>query len=174
MNSLFPLVYSTALFCFLALISFLLIKQIINTQSLEKKMFELKRTIKKDNYLYESYYKLGQLYFRKKFFSKAILLFREAIRNWDLNDNIGLGSLYNTIGFTYFTLKEYKLAVYSYKIAIRILPDYANALVNLGYAYEKQNLLLKSYNFYNEALLHDVHNSLALKRIIIVKRLLAI
>ena len=34
--------------------------------------------------------------------------------------------------------------------------------------------ILKSYNFYNEALLHDVHNSLALKRIIIVKRLLAI
>lgn len=174
MNSLFPLIYSTTLFCFLALISFFLLKQIINTQGLEKKMFELQAMIKNNDTSYELYYKLGQLYLKKKLFSKAIFLFRGAIKNWDTNDNIGLGSLYNTIGFTYFTLKEYNLAIYYYKIAIKILPDYTIALINLGYAYEKQNLLVESYNYYNEVLDYNKNNSLALERIKVVKRLLTL
>lgn len=172
MNSLFPLIYSTALFCFLALISFFLLKQIINTQGLEKKMFELQTMIKKNDTSHELYYKLGQLYLKKKLFSKAIFLFRGAIKNWDTNDSIGLGSLYNTIGFTYFTLKEYNLSIYYYKIAIKILPDYTIALINLGYAYEKQNLLLESYNSYDKVLVYNKNNSLALKRIKVVRRLL--
>nr|YP_010317705.1 hypothetical protein Ycf37 [Silvetia siliquosa]UNH90143.1 hypothetical protein Ycf37 [Silvetia siliquosa] len=172
MNSLFPLLYSTILFCLLMLISFFIVKQILNTQGLERKMFKLQIMIKKNDGSHELYYKLGQLYLKKKLFSKSILLFREAIKNWDINDNIGLASLYNSIGFTYFTLKEYNLAIYYYKIALKIIPDYIVALINIGYAYEKQNLLLESYNSYNKVLFYNPNNSLVLKRIKILKKLL--
>ena len=174
MTSLFPLIYSIALFCFLILIIYFIIKQIVDTQKLEKKTFELQILIKKNNASYELYYKLGQLYLKKKLFPKAILLFRKAINNWDINDNIGHGNLYNIIGLTYFTLKEYELAIYYYKIALEIIPDYTIALINLAYVYEKQNLLLDSYNSYNRVLYYDNNNSLALKRIKIIKRLLEV
>nr|YP_011005114.1 hypothetical protein V2471_pgp020 [Analipus japonicus]WAM61977.1 hypothetical protein [Analipus japonicus] len=173
MNSLFPLVYSITLFFFLSLISYFLIKQITNIQQLEKKIFDLQEIIKKNEAPYEAYYKLGQLYLKKKLFSKAILLFRKTLELWDNNDKIGLGSLYNTIGFTYFTLKKYKLAIYYYEIATEILPDYTLSLTNLAYAYEKQNSLLKSYNSYKAALFYDPRNSLASERIEVVKNLLA-
>ena len=66
MNSLFPLVYSIALFVFLFIISFYILKQITNTQKLEKKIFKLQESVKKDNVSYETFYKLGQLYLKKK------------------------------------------------------------------------------------------------------------
>nr|YP_009330499.1 Ycf37 [Coccophora langsdorfii]ANS72271.1 Ycf37 [Coccophora langsdorfii] len=174
MTSLFPLIYSITLFCFLILIISFIIKQVIDTQKLEKKTFELQLLIKKDNTSYEVYYKLGQLYLKKKLFPKAILVFRKAINNWDINDNIGLGHLYNIIGFTYFTLKEYNLAIYYYKISLKIIPDYTIALINLAYVYEKQNFLLDSYNSYNKVLYFNNNNNLALKRIKIISRLLKI
>ena len=170
MNSLFPLIYSVALFLFLTAISFYLIRQIWNTQNLEKKIFLLQESIKKNNTNYEDFYKLGQLYLKKKLFSKAILVFRRALKNWDPNDKIGLGSLYNTIGFTYFNLKQYNLAIYYYKIALEILPDYNLALTNLGYTYEKLNLYSESYNCYKKALGWDTKNQLSSLRIGIVKK----
>ena len=70
MNSLFPLVYSIALFVFLFIISFYILKQITNTQKLEKKIFRLQESVKKDNVSYETFYKLGQLYLKKNYFIK--------------------------------------------------------------------------------------------------------
>nr|YP_010485157.1 hypothetical protein N8E41_pgp001 [Sargassum fulvellum]UVW80951.1 hypothetical protein [Sargassum fulvellum] len=174
MTSLFPLIYSIVLFCFLILIIFFIIKQVIDTQKLEKKTFELQALLKRNNTSYELYYKLGKLYLKKKLFPKAILLFRKATNNWDINDNIGLGHVYNVIGLTYFTLKEYNLAIYYYKIALKIIPDYTIALINLAYVYEKQNLLLDSYNYYNKVLYYNKNNNLAIKRIKIIRRLLKI
>nr|QXI87330.1 Ycf37 [Sargassum phyllocystum]QXI87747.1 Ycf37 [Sargassum mcclurei] len=173
MTSLFPLIYSIVLFCFLVLIIFFIIKQVIETQKLEKKTFELQTLLKRNNNnSYELYYKLGKLYLKKKLFPKAILLFRKSINNWDINDNIGLGHVYNVIGLIYFTLKEYNLAIYYYKIALKIIPDYTIALINLAYVYEKQNLLLDSYNYYNKVLFYNKNNNLAIKRIKKIRRLL--
>nr|YP_011007359.1 hypothetical protein V2495_pgp021 [Scytothamnus australis]WAM64788.1 hypothetical protein [Scytothamnus australis] len=170
MNSLFPLVYSLILFFFLFLISFYLVKQISNTQNMEKKIFKLEQITKKSDSSYETFYTLGQLYLKKKLFYKSILLFRRSLLAWDINDKIGLGSLYNTIGFTYFTLKQYSLAVYYYKIAIRIIPDYTLAITNLAYTYEKLNLPVESFNCYKKTLDWDPTNRLALARIEISKR----
>ena len=171
MNSLFPLIYSVTLFLFLCLISYFLIKQIIDIQKLERKIFDLQENIKNDNTSYETYYKLGQLYLKKKLFSKAILLFRKTLKLINKNDTIGLGSLYNTLGFTYFTLKKYSLAIYYYEIAVQILPDYTLSLINLAYAYEKQNLISKAYDCYRIASVYDPENKLILRRIRIVENL---
>nr|QWK41779.1 hypothetical protein [Protohalopteris sp.] len=148
MNSLFPLLYSIVLFLILLIISSYVIQQVNNTQKAEKKIMVLQKNIQSNRFSYQDNYKLGQLYLKKKLFSKAILLFREALKTWDFNDKIGLGSLYNTIGFTYFKLKQYDFAIYYYQIAIKILPDYALALKNLAYTYEKVSLYNEAFNFY--------------------------
>jgi len=174
MNSFFPLIYSITLFFILFLISFYLVKQISNTQNVEKKIINLQDNIKTNKASYESFYKLGQLYLKKKLFYKAILLFRRALKTWNTNDKIGLGSLYNTIGFTYFELKQYDLAIYYYKIAIKIIPDYTLALTNLAYTYEKMNLYVKAYDCYKTTLVWNPQNQLASSRILGVKRKLSI
>lgn len=173
MNSIFPLLYSLALFFFLSLISFFIIKQIINTQKLEKKIFQLQEVIKKDNPYYEDFYQLGQLYLRKKLFLKAIVVFRKALKLWDPNDKIGLGNLYNAVGFTFFNLKEYNYAIYYYKVAIKIIPDYTLALINLGYSFEKVNSIVIAYNCYKAALFWDPYNTLASTRFSVVEKKLS-
>nr|QWK43626.1 hypothetical protein [Desmarestia aculeata] len=173
MNSFFPLIYSITLFFILFIISFYLIKQIVNTQKVEKKIIDLQDSIKTDKASYEIFYKLGQLYLKKKLFYKAILLFRRALKTWNTNDKIALGSLYNTIGFTYFELKQYDLAIYYYKIAIKIIPDYTLALTNLAYAYEKMNLYSEAYDCYKTTLVWNPKNELASSRILTVKRKVA-
>lgn len=170
MNSLFPLFYSIALFFFLALISYYILKQIINTQNLEKKIFRLQELVKKDTPYYEDYYQLGQLYLRKKLFLKAIVVFRKALKLWDPNDKIGLGNLYNAIGFTFFNLEEYNYAIYYYQIALKIIPDYTLALINLGYSFEKTNSIKKGYHCYKAALFWDPSNTLASTRFLTVEK----
>ena len=170
MNSIFPLLYSIALFFFLSLISYYIIKQIINTQKLEKKIFKLQELVKKDNPYYEDCYQLGQLYLRKKLFLKAVVIFRKALKLWDPDDKIGLGNLYNAIGFTFFNLEEYDYAIYYYKVAIKIIPDHTLALINLGYSFEKVNSIITGYNCYKAALFWNPYNELASTRFSVVEK----
>nr|YP_011007559.1 hypothetical protein V2497_pgp101 [Syringoderma abyssicola]WAM64988.1 hypothetical protein [Syringoderma abyssicola] len=174
MNSVFPLIYSILLFFILFFISFYIIKQISNTQNSEKKIIRLQKNIQNKKSSYEDNYKLGQLYLKRNFFSKAILLFRQALETWDHNDKIGIGSLYNTLGFTYFNLKQYDFAIYYYKIAIHVLPDYILALKNLAYTYEKVSLYKDAYDFYQAVLVWDPNNELVLSRMLIVERKLSL
>ncbi|CAN0359623.1 unnamed protein product [Pylaiella littoralis] len=170
MNSIFPLFYSIALFFFLSMISYYILKQIINTQKLEKKIFDLQELIKTDAPCYEDCYQLGQLYLRKKLFLKAIVVFRKALKLWDPNDKIGLGNLYNAIGFTFFNLEEYDFAIYYYQIVLKIIPDHTLALINLGYSFEKINSIIKGYHCYKTALFWDPPNKLASTRFLTVEK----
>lgn len=164
MNSKFPLFYSITLVFFLSIITYYILKQIINTQRLEKKIFKLQESVKQTDSFYEDYYQLGQLYLKKKLFRKAIMIFRKALQLWDLNDEIGLGSVYNAIGFTFFSLEEYDYAIYYYDIALKTIPDYSLSRINLGYSYEKLNLLKEAQNCYQTALSWDPNNQLANNR----------
>nr|YP_009326987.1 hypothetical protein [Pleurocladia lacustris]ANS57575.1 hypothetical protein [Pleurocladia lacustris]ANS57719.1 hypothetical protein [Pleurocladia lacustris] len=170
MNSIFPLFYSIALFLFLFFISFYIVKQIINTQKLEKKIFKLQKLSKKDDLCHEDCYQLGQLYLKKKLFFKAILIFRKALKLWEPNDKIGLGNIYNAIGFTFFNLEQYYYSIYYYKITIQIIPDHTLALINLGYAFEKINSIVPGYNCYKTVLFWDPNNELASTRFLAIAK----
>nr|YP_011007499.1 hypothetical protein V2496_pgp020 [Sporochnus bolleanus]WAM64928.1 hypothetical protein [Sporochnus bolleanus] len=170
MNSLFPLFYSIILFFFLFFISFYVIKQINDIQRIEKTIFKLQEIIKKNNTLYEVNYKLGKLYLKKKLYKKAILLFKQALKTWDTNDKIGLGNLYNMLGFTYFTLNQYKLAIYYYSIALKFIPTSSLLLLNLGYAYEKLTYISEAYNTYKSILILEPENQIASTRIVLVEK----
>lgn len=87
-----------------------------------------------------------------------------------MDDKIGIASLSNTIGFTYFKLKEYPFAIYYYKIALKIIPDYLLAIKNLAYAYESIGLLNEAKEQYKNSLSLDPKNDFFNSRSKIVDR----
>lgn len=169
---LLPIIYAIIVFCVLLIAIVYIVGQIRLNQRVETKLNYLTRKIKSANISYDDCYRLGQIYLQKKIYNKAIILFRKALEDWDANDKIGLGSLYNTIGFTYFTLKKYYYAIYYYEKSINLLPDYILALSNLGLAYEKVKLYKNSISIYEQIQVYDKKNELAKERISYLQRFL--
>ena len=132
--------------------------QIQLTQQLENNLdkFRTKKTSEKDSY--QNLFKLGQLYLRKKIYNKAIEEFRACFREWDKNDKLGIASLFNTLGFTYYQLKEYEIAVYYYKIALTVTPDYVTSLTNLAYLYQSQNQVEDLNSVYKQLVKFEPEN----------------
>jgi len=155
MEDLLAKIYLAIVFFILLVSTLFLGYQIKVTQQLEKNLekFRFKRSIEKNTY--ENIFKLGQLYLRKKIYNKAIEEFRVCFREWDKNDTLGIASLFNTLGFTYYQLKEYDIAIYYYKIALALTPDYVTSLTNLAYLYQSQNKISQVENIYKKLILFD-------------------
>lgn len=165
MRLFFPILYSSILFLSLMSIFLYLLGQVRMTQEVEKRLLTLEIKLETEQRFYDNFYKLGQIYLRKTFYEKAINLFRQALVNWNKNDTIGLGSLYNTLGFSYFKLKQYEYAEYYYLQAIILLPDYTLALTNLGLIYETNRMYKEAYNMYGKTLRYQSENKIASNRI---------
>ena len=164
MNSIFPLIYSSILFLSLMIICFYLVGLLKMTQAVEKRITRLEIKLQTNERSADNFYKLGQIYLRKRIYDKAINFFRQSLKYWDANDKIGLGSLYNTLGFTYFKLKEYEQAIYYYTQAIKLLPDYTLALTNLGLVYENKQMYKEAFQTYSNALKYESENKIARTR----------
>lgn len=169
MNSFFPLIYSSILFLSLITLCFYLVGLLKMTQTVEKRITVLETRLQLNNRSSDNFYKLGQIYLRKKIYDKAINLFRQALKHWDDNDKIGLGSLYNTLGFTYFKIKEYEQAIYYYTQAIKLLPDYTLALTNLALVYENKQMYKEAFKTYSNALFYENENKIAKTRLPVMK-----
>jgi tetratricopeptide (TPR) repeat protein len=169
MVSIFPLLYSSILFFSLTSIAFYLVGQFKMSLKVESRLSSLEKKLQQNKTSSDYSYKLGQLYLGKKLYDKAISLFRNSLNYWDLNDKIGLGSLYNTLGFTYFKLKQYDHAVYYYTQAIKLLPDYTLALTNLGLVYESQQKYKDASTIYKSVLIYEPVNKIASIRLPIVQ-----
>ncbi len=169
MISIFPLLYSSILFFSLLFIGFYLVGQLKMTQKVEKRLSTLETKLQNNSKSSDNFYKLGQLYLGKKIYDKAISLFRQSLKYWDQNDKIGLGSLYNTLGFTYFKLKQHQHAIYYYKQAVSLLPDYTLALTNLGLAYENTQKYKEALRAYSNVLEYESTNQIAQSRLPIVR-----
>ena len=139
------------------------------TQNVEKHLSILENRLQIDKKSSNDNYKLGQLYLQKKIYTRAITLFRNSLQYWDKNDKIGLGSLYNTLGFTYFKLKQYEPAEYYYIQAINLLPDYTLALTNLGLVYENRQMYKDAFKAYSGVLKYESKNKITLSRISSIK-----
>ena len=170
MQNFLPLVYLIFLLGVLSFFFLTIIRQILQRQNAEKDLYELKKKVQTNQADYIDYYLLGTLYLSKKLFDQAILQFRYALKLWDKEDNNGLTTLYNTLGFTYFKLEQYELAIYYYKESLKKTKDYIVALNNLGYAYEKQKMLPEAIEIYKETIKYDKSNNIAKDRVKIISR----
>ena len=150
--------YLSLVFGILFISALFLAYQISLTQKLETNLdiFRTKKTSEKNSY--ENLFKLGQLYLRKKIYNKAIEEFRICFKEWDKNDKLGIASLFNTLGFTYYQLKEYDIAAYYYRIALTVTPDYVTSLRNLAYLYQSQNQVEDLQSVYKQLLRFEPDN----------------
>ena len=170
MDNLLPLVYLTVLLTILIFLTLFLFKQIFQKRKIEQGLSELQVKIRGNQATGEDYYLLGTIYLSKKLFDQAIIQFRYALQLWDKNDQEGIANLYNTVGFTYSESKQYDLAIYYYKEAIKNLTNYTTALNNLGYVYEKKGLFLEAAKVYKSVITYDENNTVAIDRLQILRR----
>jgi len=160
-NISLPLIYlSVLLLILLLIVSFVIIQLTLNFE-ITSSIKNLTKQQQEKIISIDDSFKLGQLYLTKKMYDKAIEIFRDVLKKWNQEDVLGLGSLYNTLGFTYFTLNEYEFAIYYYEQALKLLPEYVIALNNLAFVYEKQNLKAKAKSIYLKVLEIDPSNKLA-------------
>ena len=169
MNFIFPFLYATILFVSLSIIGSYLVGLLQMTQKVEQRISVYERRLQLNQNPSETSFKLGQLYLRKKLYPQAITLFRKSLTLWNLNDEIGLGSLYNTLGFTYFKLKQYEHAVYYYNHAINLLPDYTLARTNLALVYETNQMYQEACNIYASVLIYEKTNKIVESRLPVVE-----
>jgi tetratricopeptide (TPR) repeat protein len=171
MNYILPTLYLTLISSVLIILIVFLVRQIIQKKEVEDSFTELQIKMRNKTATSLDYYSLGVIYLSKKLFDQAILQFRYALKTWDQEDLMGLASLYNTIGFTYFETKQYELSIYYYSEAIRLIPNYSIALNNLAYAYEKNQMQNQAIEIYRQVLKYDKENEIALEKLDKLNRL---
>jgi tetratricopeptide (TPR) repeat protein len=170
MNNILPLVYLLVLLGSLSIVTIVIGKEIIKKRQIELQLAELQNKIRIKECGCEDYYNLGKIYLSKKLFDQAIIQFRYALKLWDRDDREGLANLYNTVGFTYSETNQYEIAIYYYQEARKCIKNYIAALNNLGFAYEKKQLIYEAITIYREVLDYDSENEIATNRILVLSR----
>jgi tetratricopeptide (TPR) repeat protein len=174
MDNILPLIYLLVLLASLSLVTVVIGKEVIKKRQIELELAELQNKIRTKECTYEDYYDLGKIYLSKKLFDQAIIQFRYALKLWDLEDTEGLANLYNTVGFTYAETEQYEIAIFYYQEAIKYVKNYIAALNNLGFAYEKKQLINEALQIYEEVTNYDSENEIATNRILVLNRRLRI
>ena len=149
---------------------FFLFRQIARKKEIEVELSELQKKNRSGNATPLEQYSLGVIYLSKKLFDQAIIQFSSALKNWDKLDTEGLSILYNTIGFTYFESGQYDVSIYYYKEAINLNSNYAIALNNLAYSYEKKKLFQEAIKTYSKVLIFDADNKTANEKLIALQK----
>ena len=172
MTVFLPSLYLAILFTTLIIVTSFLIQQIVQKRETESEFSSLQKKLKMGEMTYQDHYSLGVIYLSKKLFDQSIIQFSYALKYWDnsISNNSELANLYNTIGFTYFETNQLDFAIYYYKKAIEIMPDYVTALKNLGYAYEQKKFMPEALEIYKTVLQYDQNNDLANGKIISLSR----
>ena len=170
MNTLLPAIYLLILFISLCTLLVFLFTQILKKKEIETELLELQKKIRSGNSTPSEQYSLGVIYLSKKLFDQAIVQFSSALKNWDRLDIEGLATLYNTIGFTYFESGQYDVSIYYYKEAINLNSNYAIALNNLAYSYEKKKMLQEAIRTYSKVLTFDENNKTAIEKLLSLQK----
>jgi len=97
--------------------------------------------------LFESYYKLGQMYYRQKKINAALDMMTKASQI----DNIDADSLY-WLGKIYYQKGDYNKAAENLVKATRFAPDFVEAEYLLGRSYEKLSRTSDAIKAYKQAL----------------------
>ena len=144
--------------------------QIIRKKEIETELSQLQKKNRAGSATPSDQYSLGVIYLSKKLFDQAIVQFSTALKNWDRLDTEGLATLYNTIGFTYFESGQYDVSIYYYKEAINLNSNYAIAMNNLAYSYEKKKMLEEAIKTYSKVLTFDENNKTAIEKLLSLQK----
>ena len=160
----FASVYIGILVVLLSIVAFFVIKQVIKTRRIETTLADLQRQSTSGEATPLEHYELGSLYLDKNMFAQAIIEFQRALKDKDDLEPENLALIYNALGYGHIAQEQYDLAIRHYKEATKFAPEYVTAWNNLGFAYEKKQLMAPALEAYEGALKADAKNPTATRR----------
>ncbi len=158
-----PILYLSILVLLLAVAGWFVFRQILKTRRVETTFSKLQRLTQEKGSSQE-HYALGSILLDKRLYSQAVVQFQKALKAKDLEGAEHEALIHNALGFTYAAQEQFDLAIKQYKEALDLLPDYPTALNNLGFAYEKKQLIPQALEAYEASLKLDAKNSTAKRR----------
>jgi tetratricopeptide (TPR) repeat protein len=168
-----PIVYLSVLVILLMVGGWFLFRQILRTRKVETTLNRLQSKLSKDKGTAQEYYELGAIFLEKRLYSQAIAQFQKALKAKDAVEPENIALVYNALGYTYAAQEQYDLAIRQYKEALDRQPQYVTALNNLGFAYEKKQLISSAIETYEAVLKVDAKNSTAKRRSESLKKLVS-
>lgn len=165
MNETLPAVYISILLVILAIVAIFLFRQIFRSRQVENRFSQLQNKLKKEQGTAQEYYELAGIYLDKKLFVQAVKLLQKGLKMADNIEPENKALIYNALGFAYFSQEQYDIAIRNYKEAIKLYPQYAIALNNLGNVYEKKQLVTQALESYQQTLEWEPNNKIAKKRV---------
>jgi tetratricopeptide (TPR) repeat protein len=158
--------YLGALVALLGILGWLIVQQIRKNRSMEMVISSLQPKLQTEKGDPLEHYQLGSVYLRKKLYPKALSEFQRALKA----GGEGMAEIYNAIGFAYFAQKQFDLAIKNYKESLSLQPQYLAAWNNLGNVYESKKLVAQALEAYEQALVIDPKNEVALRRAIALRK----
>jgi tetratricopeptide (TPR) repeat protein len=158
----FPLLYLSALGSLLAVVGWLVLREIRRNRRQESVIQRLQPLLGKGKGSPRDHYELGSVYLEKKLYDQAIVQFKKGLA---AAGDEPVPPIANALGFAYFSQQQFDLAIRFYKEALKGDPDYVIAWNNLGHAYEKKGLVQPAIAAYEETLNRDPENAIARRRL---------
>ena len=159
-----PILYLSILVLLLAAASWFLFRQILKTRRTETTLSRLQNKLNQGKGSSKEHYELGSIFLDKRLYSQAVAQFQKALKAKDLEGAENEALVHNALGFAYAAQEQFDLAIKQYKEALELLPDYPTALNNLGFVYEKKQLIPQALEAYETVLKIDSKNQTAKRR----------
>ena len=159
-----PILYLSILVLLLAAASWFLFRQILKTRRTETTLSKLQNKLNQGKGSSKEHYELGSIFLDKRLYSQAVAQFQKALKAKDLEGAENEALVHNALGFAYAAQEQFDLAIKQYKEALELSPDYPTALNNLGFVYEKKQLIPQALEAYETVLKSDSKNQTAKRR----------
>ncbi len=160
MSDYFPLFYLSALIGVLGAIGWFVWREIRRTRRQESVLTRLQGRLSKELGEPQEHYELGRVYLEKRLYQQAITQLKKGLEAGGSE----IPPLHNALGFAYFCMGQYDLAIRHYKDAVKFDSAYVIAWNNLGHAFEKKNQMEAGLDAYDQALTIDPTNAVAKRR----------
>ncbi|MFG3819285.1 tetratricopeptide repeat protein [Limnothrix redekei] len=159
------IVYISILVGLLSIVAFFVLRQVFKTRRLESTLSRLQKAASSGEAGAQAFYELGSIYMDKKMYGQAIEQFQRSLKKGEEESTDNLAIVYNALGFAYIAQEQFDLAIRQYKEAVKLNSGYVTAWNNLGFAYEKKQLVKQALEAYEAALAADPKNGVAKRRL---------
>ena len=164
MDNNLVLSYIALLIILLSGAAFFVLRQAFKTRRMESTMAKLQKKVNAREATPKEHYELGSIYLDKRLFAQAVVELQKALKDEDEMEPENAALIYNALGYGYIAQEQYDLALRQYKSAVKTFPSYATAWNNLGFAYEKKQLVAQALDAYEKVLELDPKNGTAKRR----------
>jgi len=107
--------------------------------------------------LNKKYFQAGVLIDKNRY-DKAIILYKEILRESSNLDNHKISRIYNNIGYSYYKLNDLDSALNYYKQALKIDDNYVVCLNNVAVVFLNQKKYTESLTYLSQAYTQNVNN----------------